>query len=468
MNFLIINLILSFLLSYTPLFSIKIDDVSRLNETEVSAIVQPTTTQEIQKIVKWAHQNDKKISVAGQRHSQGGHICYPDAVVLDMLRFNKILKLDQEHAVITVQAGATWKDIQEYSNPYHLAVKNMQSFNSFTVGGSLSVNVHGQDIEGPLISSIVNFRMVNASGELIEVNRMNNEALFRLVIGGYGLFGIVTDIDLQLTPNLLYRQEIKNFSLKNYINYFNNHLKINPLTELHFARFNVCPKSAHFLNMVTSVTYQKVTDQIEDFPHLIPLHTEKYSWMLTYALSLIRNFSLAKKIKFPLEGSLMRNNGFITRNNAMYNDVHFLDYDNEKNTDILQEYFIPVDQLEEFVAFVRSLCIEKNSNILNITIRYVPRNEESILSYAQHDSFALVFYINHELTSLACATMKEWTQKLIDKAIALQGSYYLPYQLYASKNQLQKAYPLSDYFFECKKVYDPQELFINHFYMRYK
>jgi FAD/FMN-containing dehydrogenase len=51
--------------------------------------------------------------------------------------------------------------------------------------------------------------------------------------------------------------------------------------------------------------------------------------------------------------------------------------------------------------------------------------------------------------------------------LGLDGTYYLPYQLFYSKKQLRKAYPRVDEFFATKKTYDPDELFTNKFYEKY-
>lgn len=52
--------------------------------------------------------------------------------------------------MIRVQSGATWAQIQDYINPYGLSIRVMQSSNIFTIGGSLSSNVHGRDLRhGP-------------------------------------------------------------------------------------------------------------------------------------------------------------------------------------------------------------------------------------------------------------------------------------------------------------------------------
>lgn len=56
---------------------------------------------------------------------------------------------------------------------------------------------------------------------------------------------------------------------------------------------------------------------------------------------------------------------------------------------------------------------------------------------------------------------------LIDLALRLNGTYYLPYQLFYSRQQLRQAYPGVDNFFEAKKRYDRIELFTNKFYEKY-
>jgi decaprenylphospho-beta-D-ribofuranose 2-oxidase len=363
-----------------------INDVSRLNQTQIYKIVQPKTVKDIQDAVLLAKNLNKKVAVAGMRHSQGGHISYHDAVVLDMLQFNNIVHLDVENKIITVQAGITWKQIQEYCNTYNLAVKSMQSFNEFTVGGSMSVNVHGQDVSDPLIGSIIGFRMVTASGTIIEANRHTNSELFKLAIGGYGLFGIITDVDIELTDNVVYKREIKKVLMQGYVNFFQESVKDNKSAELHFARFNIdqnFPKS--FLNQIMAVTYYKQDDSIELHPDLLPLQPENNIWFYKNALNVMRRFNWTKTFKFPVEyWGLKKSSSLISRNNTMYNGIQFLDYTNESDTDVLQEYFIPVEHFQEFTEFLRKLCLEKKMNLLNVTIRYVPVNVESVLSFSQN------------------------------------------------------------------------------------
>src|SRR5688572_3866794 len=110
-----------------------------------------------------------------------------------MTQFNE-MSLDEENMILTVQSGATWHDIQNFLHP-RFAVKSMQSTDIFTVGGSISVNAHGMDhLAGSVGSSIVAMRVMLANGTIVNVSREENPELFSLVVGGYGLFGVILDV----------------------------------------------------------------------------------------------------------------------------------------------------------------------------------------------------------------------------------------------------------------------------------
>lgn len=74
----------------------------------------------------------------------------------------------------------------------------------------------------------------------------------------------------------------------------------------------------------------------------------------------------------------------------MRSDSAFMDYSNPTKTEVLQEYFVPIDQFADYIGDLRrTLSDEKDFNLLNITIRYVEHNDESLMSYAKDDMFAL-------------------------------------------------------------------------------
>ena len=106
-------------------------------------------------------------------------------------------------------------------------------------------------------------------------------------------------------------------------------------------------------------------------------------------------------------------------------------------------------------------------NLLNVTIRYVKKNNESFLSYAKENSIAVVLYVNIPISTQGEKVAKRWVRELVNNAIRYQGTYYLPYQLWPTRAQLLKAYPKIKQFFVLKRKYDPQEILMNDFYQHY-
>jgi FAD/FMN-containing dehydrogenase len=156
-----------------------------------------------------------------------------------------------------------------------------------------------------------------------------------------------------------------------------------------------------------------------------------------------------------------------TRNNVMRSDSEFMEYENPNQTELLQEYFVPVDRFAEYIDALRSVLEHEDLNLLNITIRYVGHDEDAVLSYATDDMFALVFLINQGRSKQDIEQTERVLRKLIDLTLDHEGSYYLPYYSYPTDAQLKEAYSRIDEFFEKKREFDPEERFKNLFYERY-
>ncbi|WP_096154347.1 FAD-binding oxidoreductase [Bacillus sp. FJAT-45066] len=479
-GFLIVTMLYSSLLFYS--FTQKdlkdellIHDVSRLFPEKVMKIVEGKELESIEEAVRNACENNLKISIAGTRHSQGGHAFYKDSLWIDMSHYNKIVDFNEQEKTITVQSGVTWADIQEYINPYNLSVKVMQSSNIFSIGGSLSSNVHGRDPNfGPLIETVQSFRLLKENGTVLNVSRTENEELFPLVIGGFGLFGVILDVTLELTTNDLYIAETVKVDYHDYPAYFVEHIRNNPDVGLHFARLSV-PTNL-LLEELYMTTYKKVGSDVskslteEQIAELLPLHDEKNVRRDKFVFGLSRHYDWGKALVWKIQQkfyAMGKEEEIISRNNAMRPPIQFLDYYSPKDTDILQEYFIPVDNFSQFVDELREIVIEDKLNLLNVTVRYTPANDEAYLSYTNHDTFALVLYFNQGFTEEEVKKMEQATQKMVDAALTLDGTYYLVYQLFPTDNQIRQAYPEIDSFFEMKNKYDPNERFMNNFYERY-
>jgi decaprenylphospho-beta-D-ribofuranose 2-oxidase len=461
-----IRLFVGFILLSVSFVSAQIiDDVSRLNPTEVEKIEKPSTIDDVKRIVQDAAARGLTISAAGARHSQGGHISSPGGVVIDISGLNKIVSLDVKNKTICVEPGVTWEQIQNEADKHGLAVKVMQASNIFTVGGSVCVNVHGRDPRfGSLIETIIAVHLMRADGEIIRLSRDENAELFALVVGGYGLFGIITQVELALTDNVVYRKKGQLVLVENYVDFFMEQVKNRPDVGLHFARLILTNLDVTNMWMLIAVNYAVAKKQS------MAAHQLKEEGLVAFNKKLFNVYRHQKWLRFLRlypEVIYELTPQAISRNNAMRPPIKCLEYTNQRDTDILHEYFIPVAQFEQFVTKMRELTRMYSINMLNVTVRYMPKSEGSYLAYARDECFAFVLYINQKRDAVGIETMKNYTRAMIDSACACGGTYYLPYQLHATKSQLLKSYPQIDQFFQYKKEYDPSEVFVNHFYHTY-
>lgn len=470
MKYRFLNFLIFFVLFIVPIrfvaAEIKINDVSRLNETVVSDIRKPVSEQDIQTAIQAAVKAGKKISIAGRRHSQGGHIMADDAIVLDMTSYHKIIGLNNDKTLITVQSGTTWAQIQDFLNKENLAVRVQQSSNIFTVGGSLSANVHGRDPRyGPIIETVQSFRLVKADGKIMTVSRIENPDLFHLVIGGYGLFGVISEVVLFVTGNSVLEKSTSTMDCKNYPAYLQKQVLNNDAIELHYARPDIT--KANFMGVCSVTSYSKIAHHPDA---LSPLDQESLISTSKWFLDISRKSDWGKDVRWFIQDQLLDTPGkaqVISRNNAMRPPVQFLDYQGIQDTDILQEYFIPIAAASHFMDDLKAIVTTENINILSITLRHVKADHESFLPYAPNETIAFVLYINHGKDAASVERAKNWTRKLINAAQLRGGSYYLTYANYATSEQIRKSYPMLDNFFAKKRQYDPLGLFSNKFYEQY-
>ena len=251
---------LSAYLYFSGLQGTETSSHNRLLPVEIKAVKAGASEEGIHEIVLDANKKGDKISIAGMQHSQGGQTLYPNGILLDMKPYNRILGFDKKAKTITAQSGATWNDIQHHINPHGLSLKVSQSQNIFTIGGSLSVQAHGLDIRnGGMMDSVKSLRMLNAEGDIIELSASEKPELFHAVIGGYGLFGVILDVTLELVDDELYEVSTGLFDYKDYNSYFQEQVLGNADTKMHLARISISPEG--FMEDMYAINYSLADGQ---------------------------------------------------------------------------------------------------------------------------------------------------------------------------------------------------------------
>jgi FAD/FMN-containing dehydrogenase len=138
------------------------------------------------------------LAVRGGGHSIPGFSTVDNGVVLD-LSLMKGIQVDPDRRRVTVQAGATWKDLDAETQQFGLAVTgglvSSTGIAGFTTGGGIGwlMRKHGLASDNLIAADVV-----TADGQFVHASADENPDLFWGLRGGGGNFGVVTSFEYQL------------------------------------------------------------------------------------------------------------------------------------------------------------------------------------------------------------------------------------------------------------------------------
>lgn len=435
-------------------------NVTRLYSVRVARIATPRSADDVAKaIAAWPG----RVAVGGGRYSMGGQVAVEGGLHLDMRQMNQLVWLNAAEQKVRVQAGMRWRDLQSLIDPQGLAVKTMQSYANFTVGGAVSVNAHGRYVgNGPVGHSVRALQMVLADGKVVEASRRQNPQLFQAALGGYGAVGVITEVELDLVPNERMERVVQAVRLEDYPAFFRARVQADPASLMHNA--DLMPPR---FDEPVSVTWRR-TDKSLTEPARLVAEGQRYSleqnmiWLMTEVPGAD---GLRKSVVHPL---LNKAPAVVWRNHEASLDVAELEPRTRRmSTYVLQEYFVPP---RHFVAFARGMAQvlrEHDVEALNVSIRHSPADLDSLLPWAREEVFSFVLYHKQRTHARAQKAVGVWTRVLIDLVLRCEGRYYLPYQLHAAQQQFDKAYPEARALRELKQRVDPKGVFSNELWAKY-
>jgi FAD/FMN-containing dehydrogenase/SAM-dependent methyltransferase len=382
----------------------------------------------------------------------GGQTASPGSLHLDMRKMNQILHFDPQKRTIRVQAGTRWCDIQRFVDPHGLAVKIMQTYANFTVGGSLSVNAHGRYIGlGPVILSVRQIVLVLADGSTSSAGPDENAELFYAAVGGYGAIGVITEAELDLVENVRIERRSRKMDTADYTSWFD--VNVRHRKEAVFHNADLYPP--HFTR-IRAVSWFKTEAPATTRHRLQPLR-RTYP-LEKYFLWAISETPMGKwRREYLIDPLLFWGKKVYWRNyEAGYDTAELEPLGRTRRTYVLQEYFVPYDRLMEFVPKMAAVLNKHRVNAINVSIRHALGDPGSLLAWARGETFAFVLYYKQRTRDNARERVGVWTRELIDAVIDCGGTYYLPYQLHATPEQFHRAYPRAQELFSLKRRLDPQ------------
>ncbi|NDH08725.1 MAG: FAD-binding protein [Gammaproteobacteria bacterium] len=433
--------------------------------------VQPDSIEALQQLVKLASDNGDKIIPVGAGFSQGKQFL-PDNLtndkktfVVDLIHLNHVeIHVSEKRAI--VGAGARWADIQFLADKSKLALKVMQASNVFSVGGSIGTNIHGWDHQnGVLSNTIASIDIINAQGELQTLTPEDD--LFHKVMGGFGLCGIVIRATIQLTDNEKLQEIGTEVSTKDYAEYFYNKVLNDERAKMHLYRLSLDPND--LLGSGVAVSYMK-----QDMAPVVTKHLSMESAQGTrferVMLNIARRFDWVRRFYWQGERDRLLDNDshpLMTTNEIMQPPINAMFNPAVSEAEWLQEYYLPQDNLAEFLERLGQLLMANKVRLLNASVRFVKQHQGPLSYCDQDDRFAVVLCFNQSLQASHVVQAKKWLRQAQHMTVKLGGAYYLPYQHVSSPEAFNAAYPRAAEFQDAKNKVDPAYVFTSGFHQKY-
>lgn len=409
-----------------------------------------------------AASNRRPVNIGAARHSMGGQATprAGHAISFD----NGMVEPDTSAQTYRAHAGARWSQVIAALDPIGFSPAVMQSNNDFGVAATFCVNAHGWPVPfGPMGATVRSFRMVLPTGDLVTCSRQENAEIFNLTMGGYGLTGAIIDMEVDMVPNQRLQPAFETLPAEAFSAAFMGAVA-NPDVTMAYGRLNV--DRSRFFEDALMITYRATEDQAD-----LPPATG--SGMMSRMASHIYRWQLGnepmKRLRWWTETRLgpALGDGPATRNSLINEPVVTLDDRDDNRTDILHEYFVAPERFSDFLTACREVIPASYQEFLNVTLRYIAQDDESVLSYARTPRIAAVMSFSQEMTARAEADMARMTRNLIDRIVAIGGSYYLPYRPHATVDQLARSYPRAAEFAAAKRELDPALTFRNNLWDSY-
>jgi FAD/FMN-containing dehydrogenase len=448
---------------------IEVNDIhSALNRTSVATIHVPQTNSDLIQLVQEVRTQGESMSVSGNRHAMGGQQFLSQAHLVDMRSMNKMISFNMEKSTATIQAGANWQDVLQalktrfQSNGQGLSFRQKQTgADNLSLGGAVAVNAHGRGLKlQAFVSEVESLRVITARGELINCSRSENAELFSVLVGGYGLAGIVAEVELRLWPRHKVRRVVQVIEARELVEKVDQRIAAG--YEYGDFQFRIDSEHPLFLQQGVFSCYAPEDLAIpisEKQAELSPQDWYKLLWLAHND----------KKTAFE------RYSGYYlsTDNQVYWSDDHqmstYLDgyhtrLDSEQRnpfsgSEMISELYVPRERIADFLQMAAGELRKLSANVIYGTVRFIEPDRESVLTWARERWACTIFNLHIDHTPAGMAAAQEQFRRLIDIAQSFGGSYFLTYHRWARREQILACHPRIREFLQLKNKYDPDGIF---------
>lgn len=449
-----------------------VNDVhSRLNSTRVRGVVCPRDGDELRELIRELIGRGESMATCGGRHAMGGQQFATDRVLVDMRGMKRMLGFDAERGLAEFEAGAMWPEVIEgihraQAGGVFWGIRQKQTgADLMTLGGSLSANGHGRGLQmGPMVNDVESLEVVVGTGEMVKCSRTENSELFSLVIGGYGLFGVICRVTLRLSPRQKLRRVVDVLDVDDALNAV--YRRVASGCVYGDFQYAIDPMDDSFLRRGVFACYAPAPPNAAEPDAAADLSQNDWGRLFGLAHSDKRKaFSLYAEHYLGTHGrtywsDTMQLSTYISSYDQFVADaaVHSL---------VIGELYVPPEALAEFLGESRRILREEGSEDIYGTIRAIQPDRETFLAWAKREYACVIFNLRTAHTAEGMGKTGRTFVRLQGAAIRLGGSFFLTYHRHTPREQVEAAYPQFERFLKLKREYDPQELFVSDWYRHY-
>lgn len=454
---------------------VLLNDVhSRLNPTSVRSVAKPRSLEALQQAIGGA--GGGAISIAGGQHAMGGQQFGEDTLHIDARGLDQVLDFDYEAGWIRAEAGIQWPALIDAIRARDVAGKPLWGIrqkqtgaSDLTLGGALSANAHGRGLQfRPFISDVESFTLVDARGEPMHCSRTENEQLFALVIGGYGLFGAIYDVTLRLSQRQRVQRRVEVETIDRIIERFDEEIARGTLYgDFQFA---IDHESDDFLHRGIFSRYRPV-DPLTPIPEGQTYFSQE-RWLALLQLARTRRTEAYHRyVDFykSTDGQIYDSDTHqLSTYVPRYHDRLAELPAEAQGSEVISELYVPRDRLVEFMRRSAAVLRRCQAPLTYGTLRIIEADTESFLSWAKQNYACVIFNLLTPESAAGIRRTADAFRQLYDVALDLDGCFFLTYHAYATREQVETAYPEMPEFLAQKIRYDADERFQSNWYRHMK
>jgi len=404
--------------------------------------------------------------MGGQQFAVGG-------VLLDTRRYNAVRSFDRERGLIEVESGLQWPELitwlveKQTAEARQWGIRQKQTgADRLSIGGAVSANVHGRGLTlAPFVGDVERLTLIGPDGERRTCSRTENAELFRLVCGGYGLFGFIDTVTVRLSPRQKVRRTVEIETAGRLLARFDE--RIADGYEFGDFQFALDPRSSDFLRRGIFSCYKPTSIDApipEGQRELSESDWKKLLWLAHFDKQ--RAWDVYASHYLGTNGQIYWSD---THQLSTYIDDYHSWVDAESKaehsaTEIITELYVPRPELEAFLAECAEDFRQNGVDCIYGTIRLIERDDESFLAWAKQPYACTIFNLHTVHTPEGRAHSGAAFRRLIDIAARRGGSWFLTYHTFGTREQILRCYPQFPEFLRLKRQYDPGELFQSEWY----